>query len=56
VLKIADKGECDGRKGPVEMYVCGAPMETGVWKAMMKWQTSRILSRSVESPLYGEGE
>ena len=40
VLKIVDKSDCDGRKGPVDIYVCGVLIETGVWKAMMKWQTS----------------
>jgi hypothetical protein len=40
VLKIDDKGDCDGRKGPVDIYVCGVLIEMGVWKAMMKWQTS----------------
>ena len=36
VPKIVDKRDCDGRNGPVEMYVCGALMEMGVWKVMMK--------------------
>ena len=40
VLKIDDKGDCNGRKGPVDTYVCGVLIETGVWKVMMRWQTS----------------
>ena len=40
VLKMVDKGDCEGRKGPVEIYVCGVLMERGVRKAMMKRQMS----------------
>ena len=36
VLKMVDKGDCEGRNGPVDIYVCGALMEMGVWKVMMK--------------------
>ena len=35
VLKIVDKCDSEGRKGPVERYVCGALIEMGVWKVMM---------------------
>jgi hypothetical protein len=35
-LKVVDKGDCDGRKGCVEIYVCGALIEIGVWKVIMK--------------------
>jgi len=40
VLKVFDKVECKGRKGGAEIYVCGALIEMGVRKAMMKRQTS----------------
>jgi len=40
VLKVFDKAECKGKKGRVERYVCGALIEMGVRKAMMKRQTS----------------
>jgi len=40
VLKVFDKGEHKGKKGGVERYVCGALIEMGVRKAMMKRQTS----------------
>jgi len=40
VLKVSDKVECKGKKGRVERYVCGALIEMGVRKAMMKRQTS----------------
>jgi len=40
VQKIVDKGDWEGRKGRVEIYVCGALIESGVWKVMMKRQTS----------------
>jgi hypothetical protein len=40
LLKILDKCDCEGRNGLVEIYVCGALKEMGVWKAMMKWQIS----------------
>jgi hypothetical protein len=43
VLKVLDKGDCEGRNGPVEIYVCGVLMEMRVWKAMMNRQTSSIL-------------
>ena len=36
VLKIVDKGECKGMKGPVETYVCGVLIEMGVWNLMIK--------------------
>ena len=36
VLKLIDKGDCVGRNGPVDIYVCGALIEMGVWKVMMK--------------------
>ena len=51
-LKILDKGDCEGRKGPVEIYVWGVLIEMAVWKVMMKRQTSWILSTTVESPFY----
>jgi len=40
VLKVFDKVERRGKKGRVEIYVCGALIEMGVRKAMMKRQTS----------------
>jgi len=40
VLKVSDKVEHKGKKGRVERYVCGALIEMGVRKAMMKRQTS----------------
>jgi len=40
VLKVSDKVERTGKKGRVERYVCGALIEMGVRKAMMKRQTS----------------
>ena len=40
VIKIVDKGDSEGKKGPVEIYVCGVLIERGVWKAMMKRQMS----------------
>ena len=40
VLKVFDKVERKGRKGWVERYVCGALIEMGVRKAMMKRQMS----------------
>jgi len=40
VLKVFDKIERKGKKGRVEIYVCGALIEMGVRKAMMKRQTS----------------
>jgi len=40
VLNVSDKVERKGKKGWVERYVCGALIEMGVRKAMMKRQTS----------------
>jgi len=40
VLKVSDKVERKGKKGRPETYVCGALVEMGVRKAMMKRQTS----------------
>ena len=40
VLKVVDKGDSEGRNGPVEIYVCGVLIERGVWKVMMKRQMS----------------
>jgi len=40
VLKIVDKGDFEGRNGPVEIYVCGVLIEMGVRKTSMKRQTS----------------
>ena len=40
VLKMVDKGDSEGRKGPVEIYMCGVLTDRGVWKAMMKRQMS----------------
>ena len=40
VLKVFDKVERKGKKGRVEIYVCGALIEMGVRKAMMKRQRS----------------
>ena len=39
-LKVFDKVECKGKKGRVERYVCGALIEMGVRKAIMKRQMS----------------
>ena len=36
VPKILDKGDCEGRNGPAEIYMCGALIEMGVWKVIMK--------------------
>ena len=36
LLKMVDKGDCDGRKGRVEIYVCGALTVTGGPKVMIK--------------------
>ena len=36
VLKTVDKGDCEGRNGGVDMYMCGALLEMGVWKVMRK--------------------
>ena len=36
LLKILDKCDCEGRNGRVEIYVCGALEEMGVWKVIMK--------------------
>jgi len=52
LLKVPDKSDCEGRKGPVEIYVCGLLIEIGVWKVMMKRQTSCILSTTIESTFY----
>ena len=38
--KVPDKCDCEGRKGPVEIYMCGVLIEMGVWKVMIKRQTS----------------
>ena len=40
VQKMVDKSDCEGKKGRVEIYVCGALIESGVWKVIMKRQTS----------------
>ena len=40
VPKTVDKGESEGRKGPVEMYVWGVLIERGIWKVMIKRQVS----------------
>ena len=40
LLKVLDKVECEGKKGCVERYVCGALIEMGVRNAMMKRYTS----------------
>jgi hypothetical protein len=40
VLKMVDKGDSEGRKGPVEIYVCGALIERAVWKVIIKRQIS----------------
>src|SRR5258706_7242249 len=40
VLKVADKGDSEGRKGPAEMYVCRVLIESVVWKVMTKRQMS----------------
>ena len=50
--KVVDKCDCEGRKGRVEIYVCGALIESGVWKVMTKRQTSWISPRRVESSPY----
>jgi len=52
VLKVSDKVECKGKKGRVERYVCGALIEMGVRKTMMKRQKSWILSRRGGLPFY----
>jgi len=40
VLKVFDKFERKGKKGRVEIYVCGVLITMGVRKVMMKRQTS----------------
>jgi len=40
VLKVFDKVERKGKKGRVEIYVCGVLIKMGVRKVMMKRQTS----------------
>jgi len=40
VANVFDKVEYKGKKGRVERYVCGALIEMGVRKAMMKRQMS----------------
>ena len=40
VMKTVDKGDCEGRKGRIEIYMCGVLMERGVRKVMMKCQMS----------------
>ena len=56
VLKMVDKGDSEGRKGPVEIYVCGVLIESGAWKVMMKRQMSFILVRIVVSPSYNKSD
>ena len=56
VLKIVDNGDCKGRNGAVEIYVWGVLTEIGVWKAIMKWQMSRTLSRRMVSAPYNKLE
>ena len=56
VAKMVDRCDCEGRKGRVEIYVCGALIESGVWKVIMKRQASCILPKSVESVSYSELE
>ena len=41
--KSIDEGDAEGRNGRVETYVCGALIEMGVWKVIMKWLMSSIL-------------
>ena len=36
VLNVANNGDCDGKKSRVEMYMCGALIEMGLWKVTMK--------------------
>ena len=36
VLNILDKSDSEGRKGPVEIYVCGVLIEMGVRKTVIK--------------------
>jgi len=36
VPKTVDKGDCEDRKGPVEIYVCGALIEMGVLEVMIR--------------------
>ena len=54
VLNVVDNGDSEGRKGPVEIYVCGVLIKRGVWKAMMKRHMSWILLRIVGSPFYSK--
>src|SRR5258707_3530269 len=51
-LNVLDKGESNGRNGPVEIYVCGVLIEMGVRKVIMKRQTSCIFSTSIQSAPY----
>ena len=36
VLKIVDKGDFEGKNGPVEIYVCGVLLEMGMRKMIIK--------------------
>src|SRR5260221_1608697 len=47
-LRMADKCDCDGRKGRVEIYVCGGVIEMGGREVVMKRQTSCIFSKKGE--------
>jgi len=40
VQKTVDKGDCEGKKGYVEIYACGTLIEMGWWKVMIKRQRS----------------
>src|SRR5260221_223712 len=51
-LNVLDKGESNGRNGPVEIYVCGVLIEMGVRKVIMKRQISCIFSTSIQSAPY----
>ena len=36
LLRVFDKGDCEGRNGRVDIYVCGVLNEIGMWNVMMK--------------------
>jgi len=36
LLNTLDTGDCEGRNGRVEIYMCGVLKEIGVWNVIMK--------------------
>ena len=54
--KVANNDDCEGRKGRVEIYVCGVLTERGVRNVVMKRQMSLILSVRAELVSYSNLE